>query len=90
MSPTDLQLANPSLLTDQRSYVQSTDTKPAIADDGSDLEVGAELQEVDTGRWFFWNGSAWQLTTPAQKLDQLIEINIEIRNILRDAFTDEE
>ena len=83
----DLQLTKPPLNTDRRLYVLSTEDKPTTSIFG-DLEVGDELQETDTGRWFFWSGTTWTPTTFMQKLDQLIEINIEIRDLLRDAHSD--
>lgn len=84
MTAEDLQLAAPSLNADRRMYCLSTEDKPTSSVFGS-LEVGDELQETDTGRWFYWTGSAWARTTFLQKLDQLVELNIEIRNLLRNA-----
>lgn len=80
----DLNLAKPPLQTDARYVGLSTDTKPSLATDGSIIDVGSEYQETDTGVWYYWDGAAWQQTTFMQKFNQLVEVAVEIRDLLRE------
>lgn len=77
----DLVPAQPALQIDGRLSCLSTEVKPTVASDGTALEVGTELREEDTGRCFYWTG-AWTPVAFTQKLDQLVEVCIEIRNLL--------
>ncbi len=79
----DFILTKPALQSDSRFQGLSADTRPIIHPDGSPLDVGAEWQSTDTGVWEYWDGAAWQRTNFAQKLDQLIELQIETRDLLR-------
>ncbi len=79
----DLILNKPVLQSDQRYCGLAADTKPIVGIDGSPLLVGTEFREEDTGISSYWTGTAWQPTSFTQKLDQLVELNIEILDYLR-------
>lgn len=75
-------ITSPPLLTRGRMVGLSTAARPTAAEDGSELQPGAEYLEDDTGRSWCWDGSAWQQTTLAQKLAQGVELLFEIRDLL--------
>lgn len=85
MNASDLLLTIPALQPGYREVGLSTDAKPTLLSDGTGLPVpvGTEFREDDTGRSFYYDGSVWQPCTFPQKLDQLIETNIAIRDLLQ-------
>jgi hypothetical protein len=72
----------PLLRTRDRMVRLSSESEPAIDDDGGTLQVGTELLYEDTGTLVYWNGSVWKRPTFRQKLEQFIELQIEIRDLL--------
>lgn len=89
IDPTDLLLARPQLRTTGRLVRLSTDSLPTVDDDGGALQVGTELLHEDTGAFRYWTGSEWLRSNLPQKLDQLIDVAIEIRDLLQTALEDE-
>ena len=90
MTVDDLRLNRPLLRTTGRIVGLSTDTKPTVDEDGSTLEVGTEFLADDTGIFYYWTGSDWALSDFNQKLYQLIELQIEIRDLLKEMAGKEE
>ena len=91
MSVRDFTLAAPALRTDMRIVGLSTDTKPTVDEDGSVLQAGTEFISDDTGQSWYWTGSEWKPTTFPQKIEQLIQLQWESRDLLaRLANEDEE
>ena len=82
LSVRDFTLAAPALRTDVRIVGLSTDTKPTVDEDGSELQLGTEFFSDDTSQSWFWNGSEWLPTTFPQKIDQLIQLQWESRDLL--------
>lgn len=70
-----------NLRTDPPIYITGTDSEPTVDTDGGVLPVGRELVR-DTGARKYWNGSAWKTVTDTQKLCQVADLLIEIRDLL--------
>lgn len=79
----DYILSVPKLRTSGRIIRLSTDSQPTVGDDGGTLQVGTELLIEDTGLTYYWSGSAWERPNLAQKIDQLVELQLEIRDFLQ-------
>lgn len=82
MAVRDFLLAAPTLRTDTRIVGLSTDTKPTIDEDGSELQIGTEFFSDDTSQSWYWTGEEWKPTTFPQKIDQLINLQWESRDLL--------
>jgi hypothetical protein len=87
MFPEDFVLNKIALEADIRFEGLSTDARPSTHEDGSPIDPGAEWRSTDTGIWEHWDGTTWQRTTFTQKLDQLIELQIETRDLLRELLS---
>ncbi len=70
-----------NLRTDAPIYLSGTDSEPTVDVDGGAIAVGRELIR-DTGAHKFWDGSAWRPVTDSQKLCQVADLLIEIRDLL--------
>lgn len=79
----------PALLTETPIIGVSTDTAPALDEEGSELAVGALWLHEDTGGRYYWTGSAWSAVTAEQADALRLDLLFEIRDMLR-SQTDEE
>ena len=85
-----LLVQQPPLLTDEVYVGLSTDTKPTVAEDGGDLQLGTQFVCEDTGVAWYWTGSAWAGTTFGQQQRLQIDLLTEIRDLLRSQAEEED
>ena len=76
-----MNITEQSLRTDAPIYITGTDAAPTVDPNGGALQVGQELVR-DTGARAYWNGTAWKPVTEQQKLCQVADLLIEIRDLL--------
>lgn len=74
-------MSEQALRTDAVIRLAADDSEPTVERDGTALPIGREFLRDNGGRKF-WNGSDWKYVSDSQKLFQVADLLIEIRDLL--------